>query len=350
MTTIARLSDIQVQRAEAFPAKFADNPLRAVLLDGLQRRNAILDAVFYDIGVVTEAESPDLAFWLAREGAVVLVPPTGAGRAEVFLSAARFLASQKPAAALAVAGVGSSALGAAAFARNVADAIGAPVAAVVSGYGLADVLTEAFGGYVWFGGLNSIRHLFEPLDQMTKQFTRTEAALEASAGAVWARTSRDTETVLALLSDDRFKPDLVIGHSKGNLVISEALFALLSEQPSLSDRIAELRIVTVSAKIGMPRQGRRVFDVMGEWDAFGALNSRPDIRSDYVVPGAWHSTNRDFPFAMGIPVTAMLRTVLPIFDSGIRLDTAGSHARLLDAPQRMTAALRSLTAAPKQAR
>ena len=54
---------------------------------------------------------------------------------------------------LAITGVGSSAYGAVAFAWDVSTAIGEPVAAVVPGYGLADVV-QALGG--WFG-LGSIQ-------------------------------------------------------------------------------------------------------------------------------------------------------------------------------------------------
>lgn len=72
----------------------------------------------------------------------------------MFLTPEDFLRHAPSANALAIAGVGSSALGAAAFARNVADGLGEPVAAVVSGYGLADVLTEALGGF--FGSVPSI--------------------------------------------------------------------------------------------------------------------------------------------------------------------------------------------------
>lgn len=147
MQTFAALGSIQAERTAAFPAKFADNPLRALTLDSLQRRNAILDAVFYDIGVITPEETKGLAFWLAREGAILVVTPSGGDPLKLFLTTDEYFSkNDKAAAALVVAGVGSSALGAAAFARNIADALGEPVVAVVSGYGLSDVLTEALGG------------------------------------------------------------------------------------------------------------------------------------------------------------------------------------------------------------
>jgi hypothetical protein len=50
---------------------------------------------------------------------------------------------------LTVTGVGSSAFGSVAFAWDASVALGEPVAAIVPGYGLADVVPQALGG--WFG-------------------------------------------------------------------------------------------------------------------------------------------------------------------------------------------------------
>ncbi len=333
-STLATLADVQAQRTRALPAKVADNPFRTLVLDPVQRRNAALDAIFYDVGAVTEAETPELAFWLAREGAILWVPLKGE-RLQVHLTKQEFFgAANAPVGAIAVAGVGSSALGAAAFARNVADAIGKPVAAVVSGYGLADVLTEAMGGFFWFGGLNSLRHSFEGLDRFTKLFTVSEQAAELGDGVEWARLSKDTATLVDLLEDERLEADLLIGHSKGNLVISEALYAIQAKSETKLHLLAKTkRIVTLSARIGMPPPFRKVLDVIGQWDAFGALNSRPDIPADYVVPNAWHSTNPAFPLGMGIRVTEMLRKVLPMFDEPMPAPESARRSGLVDLPQ-----------------
>ena len=68
------------------------------------------------------------------------------------------------------------------------------------------------------------------------------------------------------------------GHSKGNLVLSEALYAIADDRPDLAHRLRDqVRIVTISAKVGMPLVFTDVVDIMGGWDCFGALNSRPDI-------------------------------------------------------------------------
>jgi hypothetical protein len=337
---LSTLYGIQVERWLATPAKLADNPLRATLLTAIQSRNATLDTLFYDVKTVRPDEHGQLSLWLAREGAVLVVPPTEADKAlTLYLDVEDFLATDAGAVgAIAVAGVGSSALGAAAFARNVADAIDAPVAAVVSGYGLADVLTEGLGGWLWFGGLNAQRHWFEGLDRATKFFSWSEPMTAAIGPTGWVRASRDTETVLAILRDPRCTADLLIGHSKGNLVISEALYALCEQDEAAMARRANDRIVTVSAKVGMPPAFHRILDIIGEQDSFGRLNSRPDIPADYVVPHAWHSTNPDFMGDWGLDVTAALQTVLPDFDDWLQRSD-GALASVADAPQRFAARL-----------
>jgi hypothetical protein len=217
------LASVQLGRksvAEIFESR---TPLREAALESFRRRNATLDGIFYDIGTVTKQEATAIAPWLAREGEILIVPPTGQGPLVHCATPDGFAtAGGKQLRVLAVAGVGSSALGAAAFARNIADALGVPVAAVVSGYGLADLLTEALGGWFWFGALNRFRHQFEGLDAVSRTLNGMEAVSSTATGLELGDISRDTATVMALLADSRFSFSLLTGHSKGNLVISEA--------------------------------------------------------------------------------------------------------------------------------
>jgi hypothetical protein len=151
-------------------------PFREAALESFRRRNAFLDGVFYDIGKVTHEEAVGTAPWLACEGAILIVPPSGGGSLQLCTTVDEFAAAGgRDIRILAVAGVGSSALGAAAFARNVADAFETTVAAVVSGYGLADLLTEALGGWFWFGALNRLRHQFEVLDAISRAPNQPES-------------------------------------------------------------------------------------------------------------------------------------------------------------------------------
>ncbi|WP_421722858.1 hypothetical protein [Bauldia sp.] len=294
-SSLETLQQVQIARATALPQ--TEPGSNGYWLEGVRRRNAALDAVFYDVGVISDGEARAISPWLAREGAILYVPPSGKGDVRV-CSGADDLVKTKPAAkSLAVAGVGSSALGSAAFARNVADATGAPVAAVVSGYGLSDLASEALGGWFLFGYANRSR---DPC----------EAGSGSSIGAVatdrLTRTSKDTEAVIALLRDKRLSFDLLTGHSKGNLVLSEALFAISDDsRPPVA---ADTRIVTISAAIYLPDRFTNIVDVMGEWDSFGRLNSSRCLSIDVTVPAALHHTNTQIPGH--IPVTETLAGVL----------------------------------------
>jgi hypothetical protein len=284
------LASVQLKRNTAAEVVQAKAPLREAALEGYRRRNAVLDAIFYDIGVVTPAEAASVAPWLAREGALLIVPPSGDGMLRICPDIEDFARNGGiHTRILAVAGVGSSALGTAAFARNVADAFGEPVAALVSGYGLADMLTEAAGGWFWFGTLNRMRHMVEQIDDLARG-NKFEISWPAEPMNP-ARASLDTRTLCQLLTDRRFHFGLLTGHSKGNLVISEALYALRDEHQD--DALGDLAIVTISAAIAMPPRYRNIIDVMGEVDWFGAMNSNIDISVEYRPRNAWHHTNTE---------------------------------------------------------
>jgi hypothetical protein len=290
------LASAQLKRNTTAEVAQAKTPLREASLEFWRRRNAVLDAIFYDLKVVQPQEAAALAPWLAREGALLIVPPSGAGHLRMCPSLDDF--AQEGGAGvriLAVAGVGSSALGTAAFARNVADAFGEPVAALVSGYGLADLLTEAMGGCFWFGALNHMRHAFEQIDDLTRG-TVFDVGLAAPPNV--AHASLDTRTLCALLADSRFHFALLTGHSKGNLVISEALYALRDAEAD--GHLGDLGIITVSAAIAMPPRYRKIIDVMGEVDWFGEMNSNMAIGVEYRPKNAWHHTNTELDWHLPV--------------------------------------------------
>lgn len=307
--TASKFAAASVGQTVTIPRRLARAPIQSSFLEGVWKRNALLDALFYDVRVVSSGEASAIAPWLAAEGAVLIVPPTGRGSLTLCPSIDDFFAAGGDAVrVIAVAGVGSSALGSAAFARNVANAVGDSVAAVVSGYGLADLAAEALGGFFWFGALNGLRHTFESLDDLV-QPGRSETLAASDSTSSPIRQSLDTRSVMTLLGDSRFSFDLLVGHSKGNLVLSEALYDLRTEDADRVNSLAAgVKIVTVSAKVAMPQQFKTVIDIMGEWDWFGRFNSRGAIPTDLIVPGAWHHTNTELPAALG--VTSALTKVL----------------------------------------
>jgi hypothetical protein len=296
----ARLVLAAVQLHRNTPAEVAEAraPWREAMLEASRRRNAVLDGIFYDIGVVTPLEAGLVAPWLAREGTLLIVPPSGAGTLRLCATVPDFLAAGGAGTRiLAVAGVGSSALGTAAFARNVADAFGEPVAALVSGYGLADLVTEAFGGWFWFGSLNRMRHAFEQVDDLFRgKVWDPVAGIPPSLNL--ARTSLDTRTLCTLLADPGTHFSLLVGHSKGNLVVSEALYALRDD--GADGALDDLAIITISAAIAMPPRYRRIIDVMGELDWFGAMNSNCAIPVEYHAKNAGHHTNTELDWHLPV--------------------------------------------------
>ena len=299
----------QFSRAMALPWRLFSRPSSDAFLEAFRHRNVLLDALFYDVHVIGGEEAADLAPWKAGEGMILIVPPSGAGRVTVCSTVETYFdAGGDEIATLTVAGVGSSALGTAAFARNVADAIGRPVAAVVSGYGLADLVTEATGGFLWFAGLTSLHDMWERLDR-SFDWMRSAATDPRAGGADPVVADRDADVVLALLKDGRAKFDLIVAHSKGNMVVGEALHALQREDRVRSDRIGEtVHIVSISSRLQMPRSCRQVTEIIGRWDLIGAFATRRDAPPDVVVPDAWHHTNTEL---LGhLPVTKVLKEVL----------------------------------------
>ncbi|MGM4981730.1 hypothetical protein [Rhizobiales bacterium] len=303
--TAFTLSLIQFARILSLPERLQRSPLRNLALEGLRQRNVALDALFYDIKVITPEEAFYISDSLAAQGAIMIVPPSDGAPIILCETVDEFvLRGGDKVRALAVAGIGGSALGAAAFARNVADAIQGPVAVVVSGYGIADVITEAFGGLFFFGHLRGLRPMLETLDDLAGR-----PKVGAYGDGAAARTSLDTRTVQALLADPRLSFRLLVGHSKGNLVLSAALHDLCKEDEiRVADLAETMKIVTIGARIAMPPAFTDVVDVMGEWDWFGEINSRPFIDADRHIPHAWHHTNTDF--GGHLPVTSTLQEIL----------------------------------------
>lgn len=291
---------------------FSSNALASTLAGGLTgwpiKDNTALDSLFYDVDALTSAERRQLAAQDRTEGMILEVGPSYAPSLRIWPGIEACEALRTDYAALSVAGVGSSAVGAAALARNVADALDGPVLGVVSGLGLADLGSEAMGGFFLFGGLNAIRHAGTPFEAW--HWLAPPAWRPRDPGHTFrmARDSADVRAIRELLGGGVKVPCLV-GHSKGNLVLSEALYALReTDRAAFGKLAADVCVVTFSARIAMPRELKRVIDVMGELDTFGALNSRPDIPVDVSVPGAWHHTNTRLPFHL--PVTKVLGQIV----------------------------------------
>ncbi len=293
-----------------------DTQLVAGVAPVFKTRNAGLDALFYDIAALTPDEQAGLGPGVDEEGALIVVPPGGSGqRIRHHPDLTHFLAAEGATVqALVVAGVGSSALGTAALARNVADAYGIEVAGLVSGYGASDLLSEALGGWFFYGATDRFRHGLRELAR--RAAPSVPPAPAASGGRVGARARplsplADLDALGGLLAAAPPRLRLLVGHSKGCLMIDHALERhadALRRQGRDSPLFERLRIVTFGAVCDLPPVYRHRHQFLGALDGFGGLNSRLDLPFSRV-PGAWHHLNRRLP--AHLDAVACLREQVP---------------------------------------
>jgi hypothetical protein len=304
--------------------------------------NSILDTVFYDVGALTTPERAGLSAYVSAEGSVLVVHPRHVARPIRVLTPAAFVDEQlqetsEPVTTVAIAGVGSSALGTAALARNVADWLGAPVAGIVSGYGLADVVAEALGGWFVFGAKNALREMVARLldaswlkdhvrDPESHEDMKAELRSLDTAQDRFLYGSPDSTTMLYLLLKLGGRLRLLVGHSKGNYSIENALEGWVSSWPSQA--MAEpfnLRIVTLGAVIWFPSECVDLHQFLGRVDYFGMLNSRIFVQR-IAVPGVWHSLNRALPGHMSVADALEAVKALPV---GVQPDVTAGAVRTL---------------------
>ena len=300
----------QFARTLSMPERVRHRTARNAALEPWRLRNTGVDALYYDVKALTADETFYISDSLASEGLIMIVPPSGGPMLTLCESVEEYrLRGGRDVHALAVAGMGGSAIGAAAFARNVANAIGEPVAAVVSGYGLGDIVNEAIGGAFLFGWLGHIRSNLEVIDDMVGRpklgaYGKRDEDIEREKSR-----GLDADTVASLLADPTLSFTLITGHSRGNRVIADALHALKASDPRRLETLSNTaRIVTFGGRIKMPDAFADITDVVGELDWFGELNSRPKIATDIRVPYCGHSTNTDLPGA--IKVTKIIADIL----------------------------------------
>jgi hypothetical protein len=195
-----------------------------------------------------------------------------------------------------IAGVGSSAIGSVGLARDVANATGLPVAAIVSGYGLDDLTYEALGGAFFLREVNRLEFAFEQMHGLANlvAFTGLPPAIETydSVGA-----GPDLATAKALLRDGRLpKLELLVGHSKGNLLISGAIGELVIENAPIN--LDDVKIVLFSAISALPGIGHQT-QIIESLDALGWMNSRLNIPFKLVI-NAMHHLNKKLPLHIDV--------------------------------------------------
>lgn len=228
----------------------------------LHYMNSAIDMMFYDISMLSAAEFNQAVWAPLPEGSIMILRPgkaekgygvcrpqqtglTGIERAKAVVDQyEHYLETHHLAIdTIAVGGLGSSTVGAAAFGKEVAEILQKPVASVVVGRGAVDIWGEILGGMT-LGGVSHFVHALDPLihTELHRAGVRTwvrqeiEDSLKAVPEALTLRTlmvrnifeEKDPEEVLKLTCrpKDRCSLKTVVSHSKGDWMVWGALLGI----------------------------------------------------------------------------------------------------------------------------
>ncbi|MGD0109096.1 MAG: hypothetical protein ABSC06_34440 [Rhodopila sp.] len=230
---------------------------------------------------------------------------------------------------ISVAGVGSSAIGAVALARDVAATTNGSVAAVVSGYGVDDVMNEALGGWCFLRETNRLEFDIEQVNNALAKVSNLPAIVTSVRAMDSIGSGPDLVTLKSMIRasdpqpEDRPDPPKhlknlkwLVGHSKGNLLISSAISELVMENSEFGPELGNVNIVFFSALSALPGNIGHQRQIIGDMDVLGWTNSRINI-AHTLVHGAMHHTNRSIPFHMDVPaqLTQIQQAALPSADT-----------------------------------
>ena len=278
-----------------------DSTIDFPISEATKRRNTILDALFYDVGSLSEHELEFLVSQTNLEGSVLVVHPRNSAGALAVEKYENYAALRAAPGDLltrfSIAGVGSSDVGAAALARNLADHYDEPIGAIVAGYGVADLLAEAMGGWFFLGGANRLMKLFHDREaDAAAALERYEGSIKdldaatASSIATTVTGSPDSDTLLRLLLDEDREVKTLLGHSKGCLSIAYALQALaVSGAGASQQKVRSAQIVTTGAVVEFPDGYENTTQFLGSFDCSTQLfliegRVLQDIRKDIDRP------------------------------------------------------------------
>jgi hypothetical protein len=301
-----------------------------------------VDRFFYDVGNLEPVELQRLSPLAELKGTVIVVSPRSARRADKlrhYKSALRFMIEEgESIKAIAVAGVGSSVVGTASLARRVADSTGWDVAGIVTGYGLFDLVVESLGGFFYYGGIDRFRYELELATDrlLTPAAPPTQAEVRGPSlglslgyplGSWDALRNSDVGALYEILLAGPPRLRLLVGHSKGNLLISFVLNHMKDELGDRADRLREARhplfdhltVVTLGAVVDIPTDAfaMETHQFLGQLDWLGQLNSDRSppffgaIAIEHeMIPGAGHHLNPMIPYSLSVS-DALERAGLP---------------------------------------
>ncbi|WP_422039990.1 hypothetical protein [Roseibium sp.] len=270
--------------------------------DVINNRNALLDRLFYNTSNLSEDELAMLLSQRNDEGSILVVSPSDRTRKDAVRKFEDFASFRAAPGELlqrfVIAGVGSSDIGAAAFARSVANRYDTPVGAIVAGYGIADLMTEALGGWFVLGAANRMLDTYQRFFNIPGSTAPADKPLTTTAAPRLGGNAyqSDTQTLLRLLREPERNVVSVAGHSKGCLSIAYAMNALaLGDDEAALERARQTRVVTVGAVTAFPTGFNNCAQYIGDIDWFGGMNSRLKVPHT-KVDKAWHHLNTELPY------------------------------------------------------
>ena len=194
--------------------------------------------------------------------------------------------------AIAVTGVGSSALGSAAFAWNVSEALHKPVAAIVPGFGLADLVPQALVGWLGFGMLDFLRRTTETtLTAVAPDLAKIGRRLSLTALPEPFPSGTPESDILHAILKAAPQIKRLYGHSKGAFCLRNAIRNLPPE------RYADLHVNTFGCVVAEETLAN-YNQILGTIDGLGQLNSWGALPELWI--NAWHSTNTLLPMTMHV--------------------------------------------------
>lgn len=284
-------------------------------------RNATFDTMFYDTDSLSNEEKSKLlgvAFEYDEGGMLYVSAAKDNREIEYFSRSKELLEAHPELDSVVIPGVGSSMMGAAALARQIADITGRPAVGIIAGYGAADVMSEALGGFFDFGARSRALALMQ---QWRQQFpflqTQETADLREKyqiRSTAYLADEPESNTLLNILLRHADKLRLLVGHSKGALNICNVLPEFVKQTELAPADYAGLMVVTLGCGVPLPEQFKNVHQYLGTWDMLGAYNTPWAIKSHPAeahlesIDSKGHSLAASGPIHM--PVADLLRRAM----------------------------------------
>ena len=214
------------------------------------------ESTYYNVGCLTPTE--ELALVGLDKGTVIVMYPTD--NTFYYGSEAEALIISGEVKIISIAGVGTGSVGTAAFAKHIALIKNQPVAGIVVGYGDGTVYTEGTQGY-YIGRPSNVAGVYyaEPASQKVVDLYE--------AGA---------------------RPELLVGHSKGNMDMANALFKMYNE--GHQSWYSGVTFKTFGCGVNVPAGLGSFQQYIGTLDSLGYTNIVSWANMTYVV-GRYHTTN-----------------------------------------------------------